>query len=219
MVHQARRAVNFHCTAVTNEMSAKRKYVLKKRAEEMAATRRRITEAAVELHGSVGPARTTISAVAGLAGVQRHTLYRHFPTEGDLFAACSAHYFTTNPAPNPEQWSETSDPRLRLTLGLDEFYAFYERVEPMLSKVLRDLELVESLRPTVEPLEQLLSQASEVLIIGWPVRGRRRQILSAALRHTIDFYMWRSLAASELITRGEAVRLATALVEAAAAPE
>src|SRR3954467_12649660 len=78
----------------------KRKYELKKRAEAMADTRQRITEAALELHGTIGPARTTVSAVAERAGVQRHTLYRHFPTEADLFGACSAHYAAANPLPH-----------------------------------------------------------------------------------------------------------------------
>ena len=35
-------------------MPSKRRYRLKKRADEMAETRQRITEAAVDLHGSVG---------------------------------------------------------------------------------------------------------------------------------------------------------------------
>ena len=85
-------------------------YTLRRRAETMAATRQRITDAAVDLHGSVGPARTTISAVAERAGVQRHTVYRHFPTEDDLFAACSAHYFAAHPWPDPDAWRAIADP-------------------------------------------------------------------------------------------------------------
>ena len=84
---------------VTNENRPKRKYELKRRAADMAETRRRITEAAVELHGTIGPARTTVTAVAERAGVQRHTLYRHFPTDADLFEACSAHFFEPTRTP------------------------------------------------------------------------------------------------------------------------
>ena len=98
-------------------MSSKRKYELKKRADEMAETRRRITEAAVELHGTVGPARTTLSAVAERAGVQRHTVYRHFPSEADLFGACSAHYFAANPWPDLEPWRAISDPQRAARAG------------------------------------------------------------------------------------------------------
>src|SRR5262245_3109705 len=98
----------------------KRKYELKQRALEMAETKRRITEAAVELHGTVGPARTTLSAVAERAGVQRHTVYRHFPDELALFGACSEHYFTANPWPDLAPWRTVSDPRQRLSRALDD---------------------------------------------------------------------------------------------------
>jgi AcrR family transcriptional regulator len=200
-------------------MHPKRKYELKKRAAEMAATRRRITEAAVELHGTVGPARTTLSAIARKAGVQRHTVYRHFPTEADLFGACSAHYLTANPWPDLEPWRAINDPRQRLALALQELYAYYERTEPMFSNVLRDAEVVEALRPTLVPLQAFLSEATDVLMNSWPTRGRRRQVLAAALQHAVDFQGWRSLAAERRLTRAEAVELITALVEAAAAPQ
>src|SRR3954466_75014 len=116
----------------------RRKYELKKRADAMEATRRRITEAAVELHGTVGPSRTTVSAVAERAGVQRHTVYRHFPTEADLFAACSSHFRQADPTPDPDG-GET------LEQALDELYAYYERHETMYSNLYRDEPLV----PTV----------------------------------------------------------------------
>ena len=90
--------------------TSKRPYRLKKRAEAMSDTRQRITEAAMELHGTVGPARTTVSAVAERAGVQRHTVYRHFPTEDDLFAACSAHFDELHPWPDSEAWRREADP-------------------------------------------------------------------------------------------------------------
>jgi len=197
----------------------KRKYELKQRAVEMAETKRRITEAAVELHGSVGPARTTLSAVAERAGVQRHTVYRHFPDEAALFGACSAHYFTANPWPDLGSWLEISDPQQRLQRALGDLYAYYERTEPMLSNVFRDLDLVDALSATIVPLRGYLAEAAEILAAGWPARGRRRRVLDAALRHAIDFRTWRSLTAGDGITRAEAVQLAGALVHAAAAPQ
>jgi AcrR family transcriptional regulator len=201
-----------------SQIPSRRKYELKKRADEMAATRRRITEAAVGLHGTVGPARTTLSEVARRAGVQRHTVYRHFPTDAELFAACSDHYFTANPWPDHVAWRSIGDPQQRLARALDELYAYYERTEPMFSNVLRDVELVDAVRPTLAPLEAYLAEAAEILAAGWPTRGRRRQVLAAALRHAVDFRSWRSLAAESRITRAEAVELAGALVVAAAAP-
>ncbi len=202
---------------MSRENLPKRKYELKKRAEEMAETHLRITEAAIELHGTVGPSRTTMSAVAERAGVERRTLYRHFPTEADLFSACSTHYFTANPFPDLGSWRAIRDPRQRLEQALDELYAYYERTEPMFSNVLRDAELVDSARDAVVPLHRHLEEAVEILAVGRPVRGRRRDLLVGALRHALAFSTWRSLTASG-ITRASAAMLVTALVEAAAAP-
>jgi AcrR family transcriptional regulator len=203
---------------MNSQIRSKRKYELKQRAAEMAETRRRIAEAAVELHGTVGPARTTLSAVAKRAGVQRHTVYRHFPTEADLFAACSAHYLSQYPWPDLEPWRSIGDPKQRLAQALEELYAYYERTEPMYSNVLRDAELVDALRPTLLPLQAFLAEAVEILARGWPGRDPRRRVLAAALRHAVDFQTWRSLTADTTIARTEAIKLVTALVEAAAAP-
>src|SRR5690348_8941459 len=104
-----------------------RPYTLKRRAEQQAETRLRIVEAAVELHGTLGPARTTISMVAEQAGVQRHTFYAHFPTERDLLLACSALSLERSPLPDPEPWRRIEDRAKRLRVGLGEIYAWYER--------------------------------------------------------------------------------------------
>jgi len=197
-------------------MSGKRKYELKQRAAEMAETRRRITQAAVELHGTVGPARTTVSAVADRAGVQRHTVYRHFPTEAELYGACSAHWLAANPLPDLAAWRAIRDPHERLARALEELYIYYERAEPMLANVLRDLELVPALGPTAVPFRDFMAEATSALGAGWNTRGRRRRLLYAALRHVLDFQSWRSLTADGLLARADAVDLASELVEAAA---
>jgi AcrR family transcriptional regulator len=198
---------------MSHEIPPKRKYELKKRAQEMAMTHARITEAAIELHGTLGPSRTTMSAVAEHAGVERRTLYRHFPTEADLFAACSTHYFAANPWPDLGDWRAIGDPQQRLERALDDLYAYYERTEPMLSSVLRDAELVDFARDAVAPLGAYLDEAAEVLTAGRRARGRRRQLLTGALRHALAFSTWRSLS-SNGIGRSDAARLSAALVEA-----
>ena len=146
--------------------------------------------------------------------MERRTLYRHFPTEADLFAACSAHYFAANPWPDLGNWRAIRDPQQRLERALDELYAYYERTEPMLSNVLRDAELVDFARDAVAPLREYLEDAGEILIVGRRVRGRRRQLLRGASRHALAFSTWRSLSTSG-IGRPDAVKLITALVEAA----
>ena len=162
---------------MSRESPPKRKYVLKKRAEQMGETRLRITEAAIELHGTVGPSRTTLSAVAERAGVERRTLYRHFPNEEELFAACSTHYFSANPWPDLGNWRAIRDPQQRLEQALDELYAYYERTESMFTNVLRDAEFIDFARDAVAPLHAYLEEAAEILTTGRQVRGRRRQLV------------------------------------------
>jgi AcrR family transcriptional regulator len=188
----------------------KRKYEMKKRAADVAATRERITEAAIDLHGSLGPARTTLTAVAERAGVERRTLYRHFPTEAELFAACSQDYFAAHPWPDLAAWRAIRDPGERLERALGELYAYYERTEPMFSNVLRDAELVDFARSAVAPLDAYLHEAAAVLAAG---RGRRK-LVARALRHALAFSTWRSLAGNG-VRRADAVRLMVALVDAA----
>src|SRR4051794_25817709 len=115
----------------------KRPYKMKRRAELEARTKQRITESAVELHGTLGPARTSIKAVAEHAGVPRSTVYRHFADEEALFGACSAHWAAENPPPDISRWEKVDDPGERLEVALGELYAFYRRAGGMLDKCLR----------------------------------------------------------------------------------
>jgi AcrR family transcriptional regulator len=187
--------------------SEKRTYRLKKRAQDMENTRARITEAAVELHGTVGPSRTTVSAVADRAGVQRHTVYRHFPTEADLFAACSTHFTGMHPLPDPESWRGLED-------GLDELYGWYEQTEDMLANVFRDAELVEVVREAMGPWLEFFDSARRALASGLP----RRKTVTAAIAHAVDFHTWRSLVRDGGLSRAQAVELVSAMVERAARP-
>src|SRR3954468_19952961 len=120
---------------MTTEM---RKYEKKRRAELEAETRRRITETAVELHGTLGPARTSISAIAERAGVRRSTVYRHFPDEAALIGACSSHWAAENPVPDMTPWQSIEDPDRRLRTALDELYAYYRRTDQMMDNLHRD---------------------------------------------------------------------------------
>src|SRR5262249_30377726 len=158
-----------------------------RRADAMEATRRRITEAAVELHGTVGPARTTMSAVAERAGVQRQTLYRHFANEHELLSACSAHFAALHPWPDARRWRAIADPAERLRQALDELYAWYEATGSMWTTVLRDETLVDAVGPALAPLRAYLDDAARTLAAGWGVRGRRRALLLAATRHAVEF--------------------------------
>src|SRR5215471_7307176 len=123
-----------------------RTYQKTKRAEREAETRRRIVEATVALHTSVGPARTTISAIADKAGVQRHTVYSHFPEDDTLFAACTSHWASLHPFPPAEPWEEAADPLQRFALTLHDVWGWYGDVESDLELFFRDAELVPAVR-------------------------------------------------------------------------
>src|SRR5262249_50585315 len=125
-----------------------RTYTLKRRAEQQAETRQRIVEAAVELHSTVGPARTTFSMVPERAGVQRHTLYAHFADERSLFAACSSHVEERDPMPDAAKWPAIKDTQERLRVGLTAIYGWFERNAGVLGCVLRDIEIHEVARET-----------------------------------------------------------------------
>jgi AcrR family transcriptional regulator len=185
-----------------------RKYELKKRAERQQETRRRIVEAAVELHGTIGPARTTVSAIAERAGVQRHTYYRHFPDERSLGLACSGLYMRTNPMPDPEPWREIDDLEQRLRHGLGALYAYYERNEPMLSNVTRDAEL----DPVVAEIGRMRMDPPLGAIRAVLANGRRSKRLLALLDVALAFSTWRTLVRDSGLSRKEAVETMVAAI-------
>ena len=194
----------------------KRPYRMQRRAELEAATRQRITESAAELHGTVGPSRTSISAVAERAGVRRSTVYRHFPDEPALFAACSAHWMTANPRPDLDRWAAIEDPDERLRSSLEELYAFYRRTEGMLSNLLRDEATVPAVRQRFQGFHDYLTAARDTLMAGRRVRGRARQRERAAIGHALAFPTWRSLAREQELDDAAAADLMCRLVAAAA---
>lgn len=191
--------------------AGRRPYRKRQRAEQEDATRRRITEATVDLHGSVGPARTTISAIAARAGVQRATVYRHFPDEAALFTACSTHWIASNPLPDLAGWTAIEDPDERLRIALAELYAWFERGEHMLEKTTRDAATVPALRAAMTASARWYEAAAEALMQGRRPRGARRRKLRAAIGHALNFATWRSLVREQGLSQEEAVELMAGL--------
>jgi len=194
-----------------------RPYRKRRRAEQEARTRLRITEAAARLHGTVGPARTTVSLIAAEAGVQRATVYRHFPDAESLFQACSAHWASANPPPDPGAWQSIEDPARRLRAALDELYRWYEWAAPMLANVLRDAPSVPAMGKAFDGFAQRFEALAAALLQGRSERGRPRARVAAAIGHAMAFDTWRSLTLTHGLRRAEAVELMLSLVDAAAA--
>jgi AcrR family transcriptional regulator len=195
--------------------SERRKYTKRRRAEQERRTRQRITEAAVELHGSIGPARTTISAVAKQAGVQRATLYRYFPDEESLFAACSGHWAAMNPPPDPTAWRAITESGDRLRRALGELYAYYRRNEAMLENVTRDRPLVAAMAKPAAAMRAYYEAVVDVVVAGRPERGHARRRVKAAVGHATSFTTWQSLVREHGLDEDEAVPVVAAMVEAA----
>ena len=170
-----------------------RPYRLRQRADRQDATRRRIVQATVDLHRTMGPARTTISAVAELARVQRHTVYRHFPDEATLFKACAAHFLAAHPPPDTKRWGEIEDSQVRLRSGLTELYSYFAANEEMIASVLRD----SAVMPVGEGFRALQAAAFEALVTVRP-GGRPGRAFRAVLRLATDFRAWQALGPSDL---------------------
>ena len=192
-----------------------RKYELKQRAKSQAQTRRRIVEATVELHGSVGPARTTISAIAERAGVERLTVYRHFPDERSLFQACSGHWAMIHPRPDQALWAAVPDPEERLRVALGDVYGYFRATERMSANVRRDLPELPVLQEVAAPFAQYWQNAHKVLDHGWKVRGHRRKLVRAVIAHALEFETWHSLARSQELQDREVADLMIRLTRTA----
>jgi AcrR family transcriptional regulator len=194
----------------------RRRYEKKARAAQEQATRMRIVDAAIDLHGTVGPARTTISAIAEQAGVRRATVYRHFPDERALLLGCSGTWRDRNPPPDPAAWAAEPDPAVRLEAALDAIYGWYERVEPMLTAVLRDAETM----PIIAEIQRqgrltYLAAVEDMLAAGWGARGKAARRLRAAIGLALDFHAWRGLHERGL-DRADAVAVTASAVRASA---
>ncbi len=190
---------------------------MRRRAEQVNETRQRIVEAAVQLHGTVGLAATTIAAIADLAGVTRLTVYRHFPDETALIGACSAHWTSQQQLPDPDAWSRISDPAARLRAGLADLYRFYRVGAAMLANVYRDFTVLP------EAQQQFLrdqdSRFCRVLAEPFPAAPGQRRRLRAVIGHAVSFWTWHSLCADEGLTDQEAVEAMTGMILAMPAPQ
>jgi AcrR family transcriptional regulator len=177
-----------------NTVSTQRTYELKERAKRQEETRQRIVEAASALHEEVGPARTTVTEIAKRAGVQRLTVYKHFPDDVKLFEGCSTHYMTAHPFPDVSGALEVEDPteRVRGTLAL--VYGWFRENERMTANIQRDRLLMPGLdRRTSEEMDGPMEWIAKGLASGFGARGKRADRIAALIAIAMDFWTWRRL--------------------------
>ena len=195
---------------------SRRKYELRQRAETQAHTRARIVEAALELHGTVGPARTNISEIARLAGVERRTIYNHFPHDHELFRACGALWAEERPPPDPAGWQGIGDPASRTRAALTAIYSYYDRNADELEPVLRDSRYIAPLRDVLEHgWFHYLAGVSEDLVRASRRRGQARARVAAVVALAVDLGSWRRLTTAGRLRGDAAAALMSGLVQAA----
>ena len=189
----------------------KRPYRQQQRAENTAETHRLLAKAAFELHDTIGPSRTTVSAIAERAGVQRLTVYRHFPDDAAIFAACTAYSFEHDPPPNPEAWRTIADANERLSAALRDVYGYYAKKRQLLSNLYRDAE-IPVVADALARRQQVLARGVGILLEGrsWP--GDVAQ-LRAALGHVLDFATWRSLSETQGLNQTATIEMALRFVD------
>ena len=193
----------------------KRKYELRARAERQGETRRRIAAATAELHEDVGPARTTVAEIARRAGVQRLTVYKNFPHEYELFAACQRHFLAENPPPDPSAALAIADPRERLEAVLRDLYRWYRRTERTSANVRRDREIVPALDSLMaDTTDARAAELAGALAAGFAEDRRPPREVGAAVALALDFWTWRRLA-KEGLRDDAAARLMTKAVQTA----
>lgn len=179
------------------ESQSKRRYRLGKRAEKQEETRRQIVAALIALHEELGPKNTTVSAVAERAGVQRVTVYRHYPDELSLLQACSSEWIQHNPPPDPATWAHIDDPLRQAGTALTALYAYYRSTARMWSHSYRDAEDMPALRQVMAPFEEYLEgTARQLEALLSDCSGPR--LVGALLRHVLHFRFWQSLSDQEL---------------------
>jgi AcrR family transcriptional regulator len=170
---------------VNDVSTQKRKYELKARAEAQEATRAKIAAAASELHQEVGIGQTTVADIARRAGVQRLTVYNHFPDLNALLPACTAHWLEQHPRPDLAPVLAIEDPVERLRAALTALYGWYREAAPMQRRVLGE-------RASVPELDAWLARSSDLALAEMTAQlspGLNRPVVALAL----DFWTWNRL--------------------------
>ncbi|WP_375055328.1 TetR/AcrR family transcriptional regulator [Zobellella sp. DQSA1] len=193
----------------------KRTYQQKRRAEQQEQTRERIVEATMALHQELGPRDTTISAIAERAGVQRLTVYRHFPDDQALFQACTSRWLAQHRPPDPASWQIIDASGERLRTALAQLYGYFRSTARMWTLSYRDEAEVTALQAPMARFHGYLQEIRDDLAQAYAPAPVQRRQLDAVLAHCVDFPTWQSLAAQGL-DDAEMVRLVECWVKAVA---
>jgi AcrR family transcriptional regulator len=215
MIHKLGRMSRFKFRDAPENTPMPRRYRLKARAERQESNRRRIVEAAYQLHITIGASKATASAIARLAGVRRPTVQRHFPDLATLFMACSLHGLQLDPPPDAAAWQQVTDPGRRLLTALSELYPYYRRNRAVFADM-PNFSGVVGLETLWAMAAQIKEWQRSALAEGWEIPEDRRESFLAALGHAIDFWAWMSLTDGQGLDDEKAALLMTEMVQGVA---
>lgn len=171
-----------------------RAYKLNERARAQAETRQRIVEAAVQLHEEIGPRATTVSAIAERAGVQRLTVYRHFPDDAAIFQACTTHWNAQHPFPDRALWLGEADAEARARTAVGAFAAYYRATRGMWTVAFRDGPSIEALREPMSEYERYIEAVAQDVAAPFGAKGDAHGRILATARAALRFPLWDGLA-------------------------
>lgn len=186
-------------------------YRQRKRAKDQEETRERIVEATISLHQEIGGPATTISAIAERAGVERATVYRHFPDEHTLLQGCTGHYLSQNPPPDPARWAAIDARMERLRTALREIYAYHRQTEVMMARAAIDVPQMPVLAEVLSPMFAFWESVRDLLAAPW-AGEEKAALYRAAIGHAIAFATWQSLVKNEGLTEVEAIELMLGMI-------
>jgi AcrR family transcriptional regulator len=166
---------------------------MNRRAAAVQETRRRIVEAARELHTTQGIAATSWDDIAAHAGVGVGTVYRHFPTVDELIPACGEVVSEVIALPDPQTaracFAELTSADARLERLVAEAYAIYERGAAEVRVIRREPDVHPAVARSADELETSLAALVDAALEPLEASESDRGVVRAM----IDFGTWQAI--------------------------
>ncbi|TMF85491.1 MAG: TetR family transcriptional regulator [Chloroflexi bacterium] len=171
-----------------------RRYQMATRERAVQETRQRIIDAAISLHAQRGVIATNWEEIAEGAGVSTATVYRHFPSLGELVPACARTAFEAGASlPTPAQaaaaFAGLTRPAPRIERLIRESCRCYELGAGWLAAARRDAKSVPALDRAVRLQDRVLGVLIQTALGDAFVDAQTMSVIKAL----IDFPFWKAL--------------------------
>lgn len=191
-----------------------RAYDNRTRLQQQAQLKDSIAAAAAELHAEKGALATSYAEIAQRAGVSLPTVYKHFPSQSQLIAACTGHVAAQAPqlpAGQILQAPTLAAAAQALVEAMDRMHAHFEPWQAW-----REHRLIPALGElAAHRREQLTALIAQVL--AQHAVGEARE-LAAVWETLLNFELWHRLVREHKLPRAAARRILIHLLLAACGP-